>query len=166
MKSESDCRPKESKSAEHAKGAALHETNDPQTKIQSESRVPPLVMFEEEGTQTEDYNGPFFYGTSDSVELGDGVTDVNRVPSNSTTANARDMGYHTREPSNLSISSDSPSYHVTVDDGRVPRCDVIDDSSSLSESGESVIERLSKSVSRLLKPVILNFYLIPNIIII
>ena len=126
------------------------------TKYSSENRVPP--MYEEEGTQTDTYNGAFFYGTSENGEQ-EPTTNVSSLnqdsrvqnPSHtSSTSQGREAG------GSLSMSSGG---HGTVEDSRV-RWDFADDSSSLSESGESVIERLSKSVSRLLKPVIFKALII------
>ena len=154
MKPEMDSKPQISESTQHLNSENEPKTKDLQTKPSLENRVPPLVMFEEEGTQTDNYNGIFLYGISDNVEEQGGTTNVNRLSGSTMEDPSRiSSASQSRQAGGLSTSSGGIQ-HGTCDDSRV-RCDLIDDSSSVSDSGESVIERLSKSVSRLLKPVLI-----------
>ena len=116
-----------------------------------ESRVPLSAKFEEEGTQTENSTNEFFYEDPDhDVQEGQTrieVTDMNR--------SRIDPESRLHEAESILSSSNRISQPRSHHEGHVP-CNLISSSSSHSES-DSVIERLSKSVSRLLKPV--NAYL-------
>ena len=123
-----------------------------------EARVPASIMFEEEGTQTENNNSDLFYGSHSNVENGGETTNLNTAEA----GRIQNSGFtnplsRLQESDNSCLSSSSAGVqHGSYGEGHV-RWECIEDSSGLSESGESVIERLSKSVSRLLKSVRKHF---------
>ena len=124
----------------------LQNTNDLNLRPSIEARVPLSAKFEEEGTQTDNYNSNFSYGSIDIED--EGTTTIIQK----TDENVCDMDPSSRlQEANALPSSDG----VQSDLHAKPRSrwDCTDESSSLSEGSESVIERISKSVSRLLKPV-------------
>ena len=105
-----------------------------------------MAKFEEEGTQTDNYNSNFSYGSIDIEDEGT-TTIIQR-----TAENVCDMDPASRlQEANVLPSSDGAQSDLRAK--MRSRWDCTDESSSLSESSESVIERISKSVSRLLKPV-------------
>ena len=127
-----------------------------------ESRVPVSIMFEEEGTQTENNNSDLFYGSPSNVENGGETTNLNT----SEGGRLQNPGFtnplsRLQESENSCLSSSSGGIQHGSREGH-ERLKCIDDSSGLSESGESVIERLSKSVSRLLKSVRKRFFISNN----
>jgi len=117
-----------------------HHTTEPNIS----SRIPLPVMFEEEGTQTENSTNEFLYEDPDQ----EGQTRVDMTDTNRSQVNFESR---LQERGSVSSSSSRISQQGSHHGGNV-RCDFIQDSSYHSESGDSVIERLSKSVSRLLKP--------------
>jgi len=124
----------------------LQNTNDSNVRPSIGARVPLSANFEEEGTQTDKYNSSFSYGSIDIEDEGT-TTIIQR-----TDENVCDMDPSSRlhDPSVLPSSDGVQS---DLRDKMRSRWDCTDESSSLSEGSESVIERISKSVSRLLKPV-------------
>ena len=128
-----------------------HESDHPPGQTSNNDRIPPLVTLEE-GTQTENYDGSFYCANSDHVTSeattsASGLSGGTNEGTNNLTLTSQTMEY-----TNSSLYSAGSSNGETQDDSRVGGA-YVDDSSSISESGESVIERLSKSVSRLLNRV-------------
>ena len=124
----------------------LHNTNDSNVRPSIGARVPLSANFEEEGTQTDKYNSSFSYGSIDIEDEGT-TTIIQR-----TDENVCDMDPSSRlQEANALPSSDGVQSDLHAKTRS--RWDCTDESSSLSEGSESVIERISKSVSRLLKPV-------------
>ena len=115
------------------------------------SRIPLSVMFEEEGTQTESSNNEYLYEDPDK-DVQEGQTRVETVNTSRSQVSSESR---LQESDSVSSMSSRISPQGSVQYGQV-RCDFIHDSSNLSESGDSVIKRLSKSVSRLLKPASIN----------
>ena len=119
-----------------------------------ESRIPLPAMFEEEGTQTENSTNEFLYEDPDNdVQQGQTrieITDMNR--------SQMDPQSRLQDIDSTSPSSNQIIFRGSSNEGHVP-CNLISSSSNNSDSGDSVIERLSKSVSRLLKPVSVNPFL-------
>ena len=110
-----------------------------------ESRKHLPAKFEEEGTQTENSTNEFLYEDLDN----DGqtrieITDMNSPPINSES--------RLQDIDSITPSSNQAIFQGSFNEVHVP-CNIISNSSNNSDSGDSVIERLSKSVSRLLKPV-------------
>ena len=153
---------------EHLRSENFHE--DKQVSLPNKTsivnRVPPAtVMFEEEGTQTENYNGGYFYGTpDDTVEDGGESTILNQVggsrgQNSGTIINSAPS--RLQENDSVSVSSSGTHHRGYSGNSNDTRLSFTKDDSTdnFSESGsatgraDSVIERLSKSVSRLLKPV-------------
>ena len=124
----------------------LQNTNDLNVRPSIGARVPLSANFEEEGTQTDKYNSSFSYGSIDIEDEGT-TTIIQR-----TDENVCDMDPSSRlQEANALPSSDGVQSDLHAKTRS--RWDGTDESSSLSEGSESVIERISKSVSRLLKPV-------------
>ena len=124
----------------------LRNTNDLNLRPSIEARVPLSAKFEEEGTQTDNYNSNFSCGSIDIEDEGT-ITIIQR-----TAENVCDMDPASRlQEANVLPSSDGVQSDLHAKTRS--RWDCTDESSSLSEGSESVIERISKSVSRLLKPV-------------
>ena len=118
---------------------------DNSTHSTMESRIPLPAKFEEEGTQTENSTNEFLYEDPDNngqtrIE----ITDMNSPPINSES--------RLQEIDSITRSSNQEIFQGSFNEVHVP-CNIISNSSNNSDSGDSVIERLSKSVSRLLKPV-------------
>ena len=124
----------------------LQNTNDSNVRPPIEARVPLSAKFEEEGTQTDNCNSNFSYGSIDIEDEGT-TTIIQR-----TAENVCDIDPASRlHEANVILPSDGVQSDLRAK--TLSRLDCTDDSSTLSESSESVIERISKSVSRLLKPV-------------
>ena len=129
-----------------SKEKQIQNTNDLNVRPSIGARVPLSAKFEEEGTQTDNYNSNFSYSVIDIEDEGT-TTIIQRAAEN-----VCDMDPASRlQEANALPSSDG--VHSDLHAKMRSRWDCTDESSSLSESSESVIERISKSVSRLLKPV-------------
>ena len=113
-----------------------------------ESRIPLPAKFEEEGTQTENSNNEFLYESPEN-DLEEGHTILQTT---NMTRSLENQESRLREGDSMSTSSNRISNQNSYQESHV-RCNFIQSSSNSSESGDSVIERLSKGVSRLLKPV-------------
>ena len=125
----------------------LQNTSDSNVRPSIGARVPLSANFEEEGTQTDKYNSSFCYGSIDIED--EGTTTIIQ----GTAENACDNDPASRlQEANLLPSSDGVQCDLRAKTRS--RWDCSDESSGLSESSESVMERISKSVSRLLKPVL------------
>lgn len=132
-----------SKCAHHHSNLEDHK-NDPPI----ESRIPLPAKFEEEGTQTENSNNEFLYESPEN-DLEEGHTILQTT---NMTRSLENPESRLRESDSISTSSSQISNQNSYQESHV-RCNFIQSSSNSSESGDSVIERLSKGVSRLLKPV-------------
>ena len=128
-----------------------HERDHLQGQTSNNDRVPPLVTLEE-GTQTENYHGSFYCANSDHVTSEATISSSGLSGGTNEGTNNLTLTSQTVEYTNSSLYSGGSSNGEIQDDSRIGGA-YVDDSSSISESGESVIERLSKSVSRLLNRV-------------